>query len=122
VGSFRFGPGEIDVRVGVALHIHDVDANKPARQPYRSHISYAGAASAECLALAMSRFPSVVLGLAPTPTFTTKAFPRRLLWRVGCRAGCRSFSHGAIGFGLLDVLSTAGSLTYRPPAGLALVL
>jgi uncharacterized protein YggE len=55
------------VRVGAVLHIDDVDADHPAQQPYRSHGSYAGAASAEDLApghVVVSA--SVILGLAIT--------------------------------------------------------
>jgi uncharacterized protein YggE len=53
------------VRVGAVLHIDDADADNPAHQPYRSHSSYAGAASAEDLApghVVVSA--SVILGFA----------------------------------------------------------
>jgi hypothetical protein len=91
VGSFRFGPGEIDVRVRVVLHIHDVDANKPARQPYRSH-----------------RRPRLLLG----------PFQGVYSGELGAGLDAGASRMVPIGFGLLDVLlSTAGSLTYRPPAG-----
>jgi len=38
------------VRVGVVLHIDDVDADNPAHQPYRSHSSFAGNGSGQDLA------------------------------------------------------------------------
>jgi uncharacterized protein YggE len=38
------------VRVGVVLHIDDVDADNPAHQPYRSHSAFAGNTSGQDLA------------------------------------------------------------------------